>query len=137
MGVVLPNFMMSFSLVAALILLVGPVVSDLKIQRINSGSWVLILLSGFVLAFRWTSAEALAFVFSFALLWVGLNFVPDKELALGDKNLIMSLSVLVPTVILPVLSFALVLLQTTTLLLKKPVPFVPLLWVSLCFAFIL
>lgn len=128
---------MNFNLVAALILLVGPVVSDLKVQRINSGSWVLVLLTGFVLAFGWSSADALAFVFSFALLWVGLNFVPDKELALGDKNLIMSLSVLVPTVILPALSFALILLQTATLLLRKPVPFVPLLWVSLFFAFIL
>lgn len=123
--------MITFSLLAALILLVGPVVSDLKVQRINSGSWFFILIVGLFYAFTWNASTALAFAYSFSILWLGLNLVPDKELALGDKNLIMSLSVLVPSLILSSVLFALVLLQLVTVLHKKPVPFVPLLWMTL------
>jgi hypothetical protein len=124
---------LNLPLVSALILLVGPVLSDLKVQRVASISWIAILVYGWCNAFFWNASDAIAFAYSFSILWLGLNFIPDKELALGDKNIALSLCVLIPHFLLPAFGLALSGLMLVTKIYNKPVPFIPLLFLSLCF----
>lgn len=128
----------SFELLTAIALASFAALQDYKLKKINNLFWVLAAFAGVLYAlFTWTGANALLFCFVFSTTYLFLSFVPDSELGVGDKNFLLALSLLVTPIFFFVMSASFLMLVASSLLTRKPVAFIPFVWLSLILTLVL